>query len=85
VAFGDVVLLPLPETGAVKLTATPERGFDLGAGKGRPLHAEVKGGVVGLIVDTRGRRPFQLPENRDERIDRLRAWNKALDMYPREI
>jgi uncharacterized protein (TIGR01319 family) len=85
VAFGDVVLLPLPETGAVKLTATPERGFDLGAGKGRPLHAEVKGGVVGLIVDTRGRRPFQLPENRDERIARLRAWNKALDMYPREI
>ena len=84
-AFGDLVLMPLPETGVVRLTATPERGFDLGAGKGRVLEAEVRGGVVGLIVDTRGRRPFVLPTGREERIERLRAWNRSLDAYPREV
>ena len=78
-------MLPLPETGEVGLKATPERGFDLGAGKGRPFEARVRGGVVGLIVDARGRRPFTLPADRDERIARLRAWNRALVAYPREI
>src|SRR5205823_5224678 len=70
VPFGEMALLPLPEEGSVSLTATPERGFDLGAGKGRALTAEVKGGVVGCVVDTRGRRPFELPHDRDERIAR---------------
>ncbi len=85
VAFGELVILPLPVEGTIQLTATPERNFDLGQGKGRPLQAQVKGGTVGLIVDTRGRRPFVLPADRDERIARLRAWNKALDAYPREV
>jgi hypothetical protein len=40
---------------------------------------------VGLIVDTRGRRPFTLPADPAERIARLRAWNRALGSYPREI
>jgi uncharacterized protein (TIGR01319 family) len=85
VPFGELQVLPLPEQGVSKLVATPERGFDLGAGKGRPLTADVLGGVVGLIVDTRGRRPFALPADRDARIERLRAWNRALDVYPREL
>jgi hypothetical protein len=85
IPFGEVALLPLPESGTARLVATPERGFDLGLGKGRPLAAEVRGGVVGLIVDTRGRRPFALPADPAERIARLRAWNRALDLYPREV
>ncbi len=85
IAFGELELVPLPESGAAKLRATPERGFDLGAGKGRPIEAEVLGGVVGLIVDTRGRRPFTLPPEPAERIRRLRAWNRALNAYPREV
>jgi len=85
VPFGEIVLLPLPADGDVTLSATPDRGFDLGAGKGKPIEAALRGGVVGLIVDTRGRRPFTLPHGRDERIARLRAWNLALDAYPREV
>jgi len=85
VPFGELAVLPLPEQGVSKLTGTPERGFDLGAGKGRPLNAEVLGGVVGLVIDARGRRPFELPADRDARIERLRAWNRALDVYPREL
>lgn len=85
VPFGELALLPLPAGGVVRLAATPERGFDLGAGRGRPLAAEMPGGVVGLIVDTRGRQPFALPDDPAQRIERLRAWNRALGVYPREI
>src|SRR5205085_1566650 len=63
VPFGELVLLPLPAEGAVRMSATPDRAFDLRAGRGRPLESEVRGGVVGLLVDTRGRRPFVLPEH----------------------
>jgi hypothetical protein len=85
VPFGELVVLPLPESGMIRLKATPERGFDLGAGKGRPVEAEIHGGVVGLLVDTRGRRPFTLPADPALRIQRLRAWNRALGVYPREV
>jgi hypothetical protein len=85
VPFGEVALLPLPKEGMAKLVARPERGFDLGEGKGKPIHAQVHGGVVGLIVDTRGRRPFTLPADSAARIERLRAWNRALDLYAREV
>jgi hypothetical protein len=42
----------------------------------------LKGGVVGLIFDGRGRQPFRLPEERGARIAKLNEWNKALDIYP---
>jgi uncharacterized protein (TIGR01319 family) len=85
VPFGELALLPLPETGTLRLKATPERGFDLGAGRGKAVEAEVHGGVVGLLVDTRGRRPFTLPADPAARIQRLRAWNRSLNVYPREV
>ncbi|HET9327708.1 MAG TPA: glutamate mutase L [Candidatus Eisenbacteria bacterium] len=85
VPFGEMALLPLPAEGEARITAVPERGFDLGAGKGKSLEARIPGGVVGLIVDTRGRRPFALPGTPAERIAALRAWNQALGMYAREV
>jgi hypothetical protein len=85
VPFGEVVVVPLPAEGRVRMVATPARGFDLGPGKGRALEADVLGGVVGLIIDTRGRRPFVLPSDPAQRIERLRAWNRALEIYPREV
>jgi uncharacterized protein (TIGR01319 family) len=85
VPYGAIDLFPLPESGEARLEAAPERGFDLGMGKGRPLSATLPCGVVGLIVDARGRRPFSLPDDRTARIQRLRAWNRALSVYPREV
>ena len=85
IAHGELVLMPLPSSGVAQLTAVPERGFDLGLGRGRPLTTEVRGGVVGLIVDTRGRQPFGLPADPLARIQKLRQWNQALQMYPREV
>jgi uncharacterized protein (TIGR01319 family) len=85
VAFGDLLLMPLPNEGEVEVTATPERQFDLGEGKGRPIVAKVRGGVVGFIVVARGRRPFEIPADPSRRIERLRAWNTALGMYPEGV
>ena len=83
--FGELILLPLPADGTATLRVSPERAFDLGAGRGRPVESAIHGGVVGLIVDTRGRRPFTLPAEAERRIERLRAWNRALSVYPREV
>jgi hypothetical protein len=85
VPFGELTLLPLPDSGTLRLKASSERAFDLGAGKGKAIEAEIHGGVVGLIVDTRGRRPFTLPADPAVRIQRLRAWNRSLGVYPREV
>ena len=85
VPFGELALLPLPPSGTCRVVAAPERAFDLGLGRGRPVEAVVYGGEVGLIVDTRGRRPFTLPTEPAERIARLRSWNRALGLYPREL
>ncbi len=57
----------------------------MGAGKGKPVTVTVRGGVVGLILDGRGRRPFELPKDDAKRIEKLRGWNRALDVYPREL
>jgi uncharacterized protein (TIGR01319 family) len=85
VAFGEMALLPLPPAGAFgRVSAVPERGFDLGAGRGRPVSARIPGGSVGVIVDARGRRPFELAAGA-ARVPRLRAWHEALSLYPREV
>jgi hypothetical protein len=62
--------------------AQPARGFDLGAGRGRPDEAAVKGGVVGVVVDARGR-PIQIAEQEGERARQITAWNETMDLYPR--
>jgi hypothetical protein len=86
VSCGEMALLPLPPASALaRVSAVPERGFDLGAGRGRPVSAQIPGGNVGLIVDARGRRPFELPADPATRIQRLRAWHRALGLYPREV
>jgi hypothetical protein len=83
VRFGEMALLPLPPAHALaRVSAVPERRFDLGAGRGRPVSARIPGGSVGLIVDARGRRPFHLPADPRQRRKRLRAWHQALDVYP---
>jgi uncharacterized protein (TIGR01319 family) len=83
VPFGDMRLIPAALGEKVAATLTPGRGFDLGEGKGKPIHAELAGGEVGLLFDGRGRRPFVLPADRNERIAALQRWIEALAVYPR--
>ncbi len=68
----------------VKATFEPERNFDLGAGKGDKVEVELSGGVVGIILDGRGR-PFDLSElDDDSRVEHLKTWMTELNIYPEE-
>jgi uncharacterized protein (TIGR01319 family) len=66
-----------------KVSFEPARGMDLGKGKGDKIEGEVTGGVVGIILDGRGR-PFMLPTDDNERIASLKRWMIEMDIYPAE-
>jgi uncharacterized protein (TIGR01319 family) len=55
---GDLRLIPLGEDETADVTLEPVRGVDVGAGPGEKLTTVVRGGVVGLVLDGRGRRPI---------------------------
>lgn len=81
IPFGELRLYPLElgETASLKLH--PSRRFDLGAGHGTPVEKEAVGGVVGLVIDTRGR-PLEIPNDSEKRVSQLTKWQQALDIYP---
>ncbi|MDD4052242.1 MAG: glutamate mutase L [candidate division Zixibacteria bacterium] len=86
--FGELklLLLGLDERGLplkAKAVFEPARNLDLGAGKGNKVEREVSGGVVGIILDGRGR-PFVLPTDNVERIAALRRWMLEMKAYPPE-
>ena len=78
--FGELKLLPLGEGDTATVRVEPTRSFDLGAGAGKPVEREVRGGTVGLILDARGR-PLELPQERNACRAMTTAWVKALDLY----
>jgi uncharacterized protein (TIGR01319 family) len=78
--FGGLRLLPLADGATAQVTARPARGFDLGAGPGREVTREVRGGTVGLILDARGR-PLVLPAERANCRAAVAKWVAALDLY----
>ncbi len=80
--YGYLKLVPLGLGETARATLRPEKSFDVGEGKGRERSVTLKGGVVGLIFDCRGRQPFRLPEDRAGKIAKLNLWNEALDIYP---
>jgi hypothetical protein len=73
-----LALLPLAAGETAELTLEPGRQWDLGAGPGQALSASVRGGVVGLVLDARGR-PIQLAD--DDRLGQVSAWQRALNLY----
>jgi len=86
IAFGEVKMfpyglndkkLPLRGTG----TITPHRNMDMGSGKGRQVKGEIYGGVVGIVLDGRGR-PIKFATDRAERVKQLDSWTRAFNAYP---
>ena len=62
------------------LEVRPERGLDMGAGPGKPVTREVRGGAVGIVLVARGR-PLKLPTSAVERRACVEKWLKALEVY----
>ena len=80
VKAGELLRIEVPYE-PLKATLTPGRGLDIGAGKGEPIETTIFGGVVGLLLDGRGR-PFMLPGSKTERIASLQKWSTATNEYP---
>ncbi len=66
-----------------KAELEPVHGLDIGLGKGHKVTTELPGGVVGILLDGRGR-PFKLPEDEKTRIEKLKSWMTELNIYPVE-
>ena len=81
VPYGELRLYPLPLGEKASLKLQPSRRFDVGAGNGQTVEAEAMGGVVGLVIDTRGR-PLEIPADAQQRVAQLTKWQSALDAYP---
>jgi uncharacterized protein (TIGR01319 family) len=78
---GDLRLVPLAPEETATVVVEPERGFDVGAGPGKQVEREVRGGTVGLVLDARGR-PLELPEKREVGRQQIQHWVNALALYP---
>ena len=79
--YGELALYPLEAGQEAQIEITPARGLDLGNGKGKQVSASIEGGIVGLVIDTRGR-PLELPKDPEERKSSVARWNKAFGAYP---
>ena len=79
---GDLQVVPLEVGATATAVLKPVRGMDVGAGRGQEREVQLQGGVVGLVFDARGRRPFELPTDRTRRLEKLATWNRALQVYP---
>ena len=83
-AHGELKTLPLAVGETAKAVLTPARGMDVGAGRSQAFETTLHGGVCGIILDGRGRQPFEIPTDKAKRIEKLAAWNQAMSLYPTE-
>lgn len=86
VPFGSIKVVPLAIGQRAALTVQPAKEFRIGSSeKGKQvktaLDQEVKGGLIGLIVDARGR-PIALPDDQAQRQAKVRDWMTSLDALP---
>ena len=79
--FGDLKLISAPFE-PLRVRLTPGKGLDIGAGKNEVLETKVFGGVLGIILDGRGRQPFTLTDDTDFRVQSLMKWSEETNEYP---
>ena len=76
---GQLHRLPLADGEEVEVSLQPARRWDVGAGPGQALNTRVRGGIVGLVLDGRGR-PIQMASDQDRRRQ-ISDWQQALNLY----
>ncbi len=79
VLSGSIEIIPLRVNEQALLTLYPAPSVDVGLGPGERARAaeEIDGGLVGLIIDARGR-PLVFPTNEAERHARLLQWMQIM-------
>lgn len=79
VVFGELKVIPLGRGEFLDLEIEPTKNFDAGFGKGKSGRMTLEGGLVGIMIDARGR-PFTLPVDPAERIRSQRQWLAAFGL-----
>jgi uncharacterized protein (TIGR01319 family) len=67
--YGDLKVLPLDVGQEAQVMIKPGRRFDVGEGKGKEISRRVIGGLVGVIIDGRGR-PLPFAAETEEQVKR---------------
>ena len=73
VKFGSIETIPLPPGETATLRLRPNHRFDVGAGKGKAVRIQAVGGVLGVVIDARGR-PLRIHPDPARRIERYQKW-----------
>ncbi len=74
VPYGSLEVIPLPLGQTAMLELRPSRRFDVGLGaKGRAGTTKVEGGLIGIIIDARGR-PLPIAQDPKEQSERMQRW-----------
>ena len=76
---GSIEVIPLQANEQAFLSLFPAPTVDVGLGPGERAKAaeEIDGGLVGLIIDARGR-PLAFPDDDKERQARLLQWMQTI-------
>lgn len=73
VRHGNLEIIPLPPGNMARLSLEPARHVDIGLGHGRGGTFTITGGLLGVIIDARGR-PLGLPEDAVRRRELAKKW-----------
>lgn len=81
IRLGSLKVIAAGADEVLSLEIHPRAQYDLGDGPGVRVNAQVRGGVVGLIIDGRGR-PIRFPRNQRRRMQAVKGWLDEMDAYP---
>jgi len=86
IEYGTIQRIGLEEGKTAEMEGRASSPFSLSTqtGSGRRFSAKIEGGVVGILIDARGR-PLDLPQDDDTRRKKLREWFSALQTYPARL
>jgi len=85
IPYGEIRLIPCEVGKTAKASLKAHGGLILDKEKNRELEVELHGGLVGIVLDTRGRQPFVLPVEASQRVPLLKKWMRELKAYPESI
>ena len=78
---GEIKLIAAPYE-AIEVKLIPGKGLDVGAGNNEILTTQVFGGEIGIILDGRGRQPFNFSDKQEKRVKDLSTWSKNTQEFP---
>lgn len=80
VAYNSLEVIGLPPGEKATLEIRPTRHFDIGLGQpGRGAITEVEGGLLGIIIDARGR-PLRFPKDESQRQEQVQQWLASVEL-----